>query len=184
MNQENKKQIIVAGVLGVVLVLVLVYQFAIAGGKPPVIKDTGSTTAAKPAAASSSTSTTAGPKTPTRLKQVNVNLKELQAKVQEVTFRYEDKRISRNPMTPLVGRISSGPGGVEIPVGPGSIYDIAQKKVTGIIYNDYKPLAVVDGEVVSEGHPYTDGVVLTKIEPKRVWFKWGDSEIPVELKEL
>jgi len=45
-------------------------------------------------------------------------------------------------------------------------------------------IAIVDDEVVSEGHQYADGVVLTKIEPKRVWFKLGDAEIPVELKEL
>lgn len=35
MNQDNKKQQIIAGALGVVLVLVLVYQFVIKGTSAP-----------------------------------------------------------------------------------------------------------------------------------------------------
>ena len=86
-------------------------------------------------------------------------------------------------MTPLVGRIRTQLEGLT-PIGPASTMEIAEKSVTGIVYNEYAPVAVIDDEVVSEGHQYADGVVLTKIEPKRVWFKWGDAEIPVELKEL
>jgi len=181
MNQENKKQVIIAAILGVVLVLVLIYQFAIkGGGTPPPASTAAGTAASAPAPRPS------GPPpvvTATRLKKVDVNLEELQEKVQEVTFRYETERISRSPMTPLVGRIRTVFDDYT-QSGPSNVYDIAQKSVTGIIYNQYKPLAVIDDEVVSEGHQYPDGVVLTKIEPKRVWFKWGDNEIPVELKEL
>ncbi len=179
MNQENKKQVIMAGVLGVVLVIVLVYQFAIAGGTgtPPSSSNSGGTQTASNAPVARPTVA------PTRLKKVDVDLDELREKVDVVTFRYEENRISRSPMTPLVGRIRTQLEGLT-PIGPASTMEIAEKSVTGIVYNEYAPVAVIDDEVVSEGHQYADGVVLTKIEPKRVWFKWGDAEIPVELKEL
>ncbi len=179
MNQENKKQIIMAGVLGVVLVIVLVYQFAIAGGSGTPPKPSGSSGTQT----TSNTAPTRPTVAPTRLKKVDVDLDELREKVDVVTFRYEDNRISRSPMTPLVGRIRTQLEGLT-PIGPASTMEIAEKNVTGIVYNEYAPVAVIDDEVVSEGHQYADGVTLTKIEPKRVWFKWGDAEIPVELKEL
>lgn len=180
MNQENKKQVIMAGVLGVVLVIVLVYQFAIAGGSGAPPKPSGSSGGAQTTSNSAPARPTVAP---TRLKKVDVDLDELREKVDVVTFRYEDSRISRSPMTPLVGRIRTQLEGLT-PLSPASTMEIAEKSVTGIVYNEYAPVAVIDDEVVSEGHQYADGVVLTKIEPKRVWFKWGDAEIPVELKEL
>tara|TARA_R110001592_G_scaffold22785_8_gene90285 strand:+ start:786 stop:1316 length:531 start_codon:yes stop_codon:yes gene_type:complete len=176
MNQENKKQIIFAGVLGVVLVLVLVYQFVFNTGPATVPKAPAPSTTDKLAANTSA-------KPHARLKKTDVNLEELIEKVEPLTFRYEDHRIPRNPMTPLVGRIID----VNNPslFLPASETSITQKTVTGIIYSEFEPAAIVDDELVSEGHQYADGVVLTKIEPKRVWFKLGDSSpIPVELKEL
>ncbi|MCF6286411.1 MAG: hypothetical protein L3K26_14645 [Candidatus Hydrogenedentes bacterium] len=182
MNQENKKEIIVAGVLGTVLVLVLVYQIFIAGGSGAPPGGGGSSGGVQKVATAHAPS--APSKGPTRLKKVDVDLDKLLRNIEVVTFRYEEERISRSPMTPLVGRIRvSSEGLLGAPIGT-TVYDVAQKNVTGILYSEYAPVAIVDDEVVSEGHQYADGVVLTKIEPKRVWFKWGDAEIPVELKEL
>lgn len=183
MNQENKKQIILAGILGTVLVVVLVYQVFIAGGAgtpPNVANNTGSTTS--PSSSGSTASLGAASATPERLKQVDVDLDVLLKNIEVVTFDYAKKAISRNPLTPLVGRIRTPVE--ELALSPASRHEVSQKSVTGIIYNDYKPIAVIDDEVVTEGHQYAGGVILTRIEPKRVWFKWGDAEIPVDLKEF
>lgn len=183
MNQENKKQVIIAAVLGVVLVCVLIYQFLIAGG-PAAPTQTAS---APPAAASGAapTPSAAPAAAPARLRKVDVDLDKLIRNIEPVTFIYNNERITRNPMTPLVGRVFSAsatdqPARTSI----GIDFSIRQKKVTGIIYNEYNPVAVVDDELVTEGHQYPDGVIVFRIEPKRVWFEWRDSQIPVELKEL
>jgi hypothetical protein len=181
MNQENKKQIIVAGVLGVVLVLVLVYQLFIAGGSGTPPAASGNSGGAQTVATVHAPSGAA--KAPTRLKKADVDLDKLLRNIEVVTFRYKEERISRSPMTPLVGRIRVSTEGAPLTMAA-TPFDIGEKNVTGILYSEYAPVAIVDDEVVSEGHQYADGVVLTKIEPKRVWFKLGDAEIPVELKEL
>lgn len=196
MNQENKKQVIIAGALGVVLVIVLVYQFLIAGGPAPPPKAAGNgtkTAQTTPAAKGAKTTEKASEKEdeksasaegPTRLKKVNVDLDALIQSLNVVTFVYDNERISRNPMTPLVGRIiaptEQAADGTSI-INEGTIRN---KSVSGIIYNEFNPVAIIDDEVITEGHQYPDGVVVTQIEPKRVWFKWRDSLIPVELKEL
>ncbi|MBX3178042.1 MAG: hypothetical protein KF886_11815 [Candidatus Hydrogenedentes bacterium] len=182
MNQENKKQVIIAAVLGVVLVCVLVYQFLIAGG-PAAPTQTASSRPATAAGSAPAAPATAA--TPARLRKVDVDLDKLIRNIEPVTFIYNNERITRNPMTPLVGRIFSAsatdqPARTSI----GIDFSIRQKKVTGIIYNEYNPVAVVDDELVTEGHQYPDGVIVFRIEPKRVWFEWRDSQIPVELKEL
>ena len=178
MNQENKKQIIVAGVLGVTLVLVLVYQLFIAGGAGAPPSNSGNDSTAQNVPTTHPTGIA-----PTRLRKVDVDLDKLLENIKSVTFRYKEERISRSPMTPLVGRIRVSTDGVPLTTAT-TTFDIGEKNVTGILYSEYAPVAIIDDEVVSEGHQYADGVVLTKIEPKRVWFKLGDAEIPVELKEL
>lgn len=181
MNQENKKQIILAGILGVVLVGVLLYQFLIAGGAPP--PKAGS--APKAQTAGTSTAVATRPNTPpARLQKVDVDLDKLLKNIEVVTFIYDNERISRNPMTPLVGRIFASSERTEASGPVVNEYSIREKAVSGIIYNEFNPVAIIDDEVVTEGHQYADGVVVTQIEPKRVWFQWRDSLIPVELKEL
>lgn len=195
MNQGNKKQTIIAGALGVVLVLVLVYQFLIAGGPAPPPKPAGSgatTAQTAPAAGGAPGAKPAGKagekvasaEGPARLKKVDVDLDALIESLNVVTFVYDNEKISRNPMTPLVGRViaptEQETDGTFI-INEGTIRN---KSVSGIIYNEFNPAAIIDDEVITEGHQYPDGVVVTQIEPKRVWFKWRDSLIPVELKEL
>lgn len=180
MNQENRKQIIMAAVLGVVLVGVLVYQFLIAGGPKPPTPPKGETATTRTASAKS----TSHAAEPARLKKVDVNLDQLLRNIEVVNFEYNNERISRNPMTPLVGRIFTAEGAT-VDSGPViNEFSIRQKAVSGIIYSEFSPVAIIDDEVVSEGHQYADGVVVTRIEPKRVWFQWRDSLIPVEMKEL
>jgi len=189
MNQDNKKQVILAAVLGVVLVVVLVYQLLIAGGPTPPTPPASATATATAGGAATGANTTvasaAAPAgAPARLNKVDVDLDQLLRNIEAVNFEYSNERISRNPMTPLVGRIFSTPGAVE-ETGPIlNEFSIRQKSVSGIIYSEFSPVAIIDDQVVTEGHEYADGVVVTRIEPKRVWFQWRDSLIPVELKEL
>ena len=192
MNQENKKQVFIAGALGLVLVAVLVYQFLIAGGPapPPKVPAAGATTAqAAPsgggaAGAKPAGTTIASADGPARLKKVDVDLDALIESLNVVTFVYDNEKINRNPMTPLVGRVlapTTQGAAVDQTSSPGII---RSKSVSGIIYNEFNPVAIVDDQVITEGYQYPDGVVVTQIEPKRVWFQWRDTLIPVELKEL
>ena len=178
-----------AGILGIVLVGVLIYQLLIAGGPtPPTATKAAGATATQTAARTGSAGGGGGAghanTPPARLKKVDVDLDKLLKNIEVVTFIYENERTSRDPMTPLVGRILGGETRAEqTGLIPPEI-SIRQKSVTGIIYSDFNPVAIIDDEVVTEGHQYAGGVVITKIEPKRVWFQWRDSLIPVELKEL
>jgi hypothetical protein len=183
MNQENKKQVILAAILGVVLVGVLIYQFLIAGGPTTpttTASASGGTTPAKTAPAGKAPE--AAPAA--RLKKVDVDLDKLLNSIKVVTFRYDMERISRNPMTPLVGRVFTAEGRGPAPTSAVTDLNIRQKSVTGIIYSEFNPVAIVDDEVVTEGHQYADGVAIIRIEPKRVWFEWNGTQIPVDLKEL
>lgn len=185
MNQENRKQIILAGILGVVLVCVLVYQLLIAGGPTPPQTTASSTASSSGGGSAAGAPAAQSPATPpTRLKKVDVDLDALLRNIEVVNFVYDNERISRNPMTPLVGRIFNTAEGAETSGPVINEFSIRQKSVSGIIYNEFSPVAIIDDEVITEGHQYADGVVVTRIEPKRVWFQWRDSLIPVELKEL
>ncbi len=196
MNQENKKQIIIAGALGVVLAIVLVVQYLKSGTPQTPPKAAGANApatakaateggaAAAPKAGGKTDGKVASAEGPTRLKKVDVDLDALLQNINVVTFVYDNEKINRNPMTPLVGRVIAPTAMDENDsqiISPGII---RSKSVSGIIYNEFNPVAIVDDEVITEGYQYPDGVVVTQIEPKRVWFQWRDTLIPVELKEL
>ena len=100
MNADNKKQVIIAAVLGVVLVGVLVYQFFIAGGPPPAPK-----AAKRPAQTAASTPAAGAAVQPTRLKMVDVDIDTLLKEIKVVNFDYAAEKIDRDPMTPLVGSL-------------------------------------------------------------------------------
>lgn len=120
---------------------------------------------------------------PARPNRTDVDLDAIIRSIETVSFDYESKRIGRNPMTPLVWRTpkaaarSAEEGGVRFS-------DARGRSVSGIIFSEFNRVAIIDDEVITEGHQYPDRVVVTKIEPKRVWFQWRDSLYPVELKEL
>ena len=56
--------------------------------------------------------------------------------------------------------------------------------MTGIVYDEYNPVAVIDDDVVGLGHVYPDGTKVYAIERDRVVFMIGTAKSPVELKEL
>lgn len=187
MNQEQKKMVFMV-VLFVVAIGVVVYQLMFAGkpATPAAPAKPGTTATGTPAKAGSTSATAAGTAAaagPTRLAEVNVNIDELLAGVEDVKFDYETMRIDRDPLAALVG----GPLKLELPtngtVPIGGIGSIMQKKITGIVYDEFNPMAVVDDEVVGVGHVYPNGIKVFSIERNKVTFQLGDSLIPVEMKE-
>lgn len=119
----------------------------------------------------------------------NVDLDTLLARVQEVEFDYESERLPRNPMRPLVGpmaptKLSQGQEADQDSVTSFEAERIASNmKVTGILFDEHNPMAVINGEVVSPGHHFPEGVVVDQIEEGRVTLRVQDALIPIELEE-
>jgi hypothetical protein len=110
----------------------------------------------------------------------------LLANIKEVDFDYETERLPRDPMAPLVGTLTrKAPEGTEEqPAAPPTAVQVMNKVVSGIVWDERHPLAVVDNEVVCPGYVYADGVTVESIERDRVVFKVGDSLIQNPLKEF
>ncbi len=118
MNQQNKKQIIVMAVLGVVLVAVLVYQLFIAGGpKPSAAPNSapGSRITAPAGAGAPFPGSAAGAQgaaargadgQPLTLEHTDVDVRVLLASLKQEPINYKEVRIQRDPMQPLVGKVN------------------------------------------------------------------------------
>lgn len=172
---------VLAGIVGVVAVVVVIYQLMFAGGTPPTPTPPPAAGAGGVPAPAVAAPVAAG-EAPTRLTSVNVNIDELLKGVQEVSFDYEAMRIDRDPLDPLVGQIRDQNA---LPVtGASGVLEIKRKRITGILYDEKNPQAVVDDEVVGIGHVYPNGVKVIEIQKDKVIFQLGDSPIPVEMKEL
>lgn len=139
----------------------------------------GTTSAANPAARPAAQTQ---PGDARRLKEVDVDADDLLSKVRAVTFNYAERRIERQPMRPLVGRVK--PGAVNMAQQSGTASSVLRKSITAIMIAGDATSAIVDNEVVYVGYVYPDGVQVHDIQPGRVIFKVGDSLIPVEMKEL
>jgi hypothetical protein len=190
MNQEQRKQLIIVGILGVVLVAVLVYQFTRTPPPPSGVTSASSAPAVPAEGAANQPAASAAPgqqPAKTELKHTDINIDELLANIKEVDFDYERDRMPRDPLTPLVGKmaklkVKEGEEGKV--VAPATTIEMMNKAVTGILWDSRRPLAVVDDEVVYPGYEYPNGAVVESITRDRVVFKVGDSLIEVPLKEL
>jgi hypothetical protein len=206
-GQTKKKVIIIVVLLVVALGLLwyqtrpseqdLIYQANVAaqqsGTAPAPATPAASTAAAAPAASPGAAAAAAA--TP-RLVQADVDLDELAAGIQQVAFIYEDERSARDPMRPLVGASAAmpttGKGGSQAPP-PGQAERAARlMRVTGIVWDDAHPLAVVtdrinnqrSDRVIWPGYVYHPlGIVVDTIEPDRVILRVNQSLIPIELEE-
>jgi hypothetical protein len=120
-----------------------------------------------------------------------VDLDQLLERIQSVDFDYDEERVPRNPMAPLVGpmappRLASADSQTEEQRQAAFEAQLAVRAmaVTGIIWDAYNPVAIIDDEVVGMGYEFPTGVSVEKIEPDRVIMRVNDSLVPVELKEL
>jgi hypothetical protein len=187
MNEKNKKQIIIAAILGLVLAGVLVYQFVLREGPPPPSSSKVGVKAQEAATPAVRTPMQPQEKVPAPFKAMNIQ--EMIASVEVKPIDYPQERIARNPMTPLVGvmRIKESETGQEGVVSEAltqvNIDMTAAKVVSGIIWDKQYPVAIVDDMVVHVGYVFPNGAQVAQIEPTRVLFKMGDTIIPVEMKE-
>ncbi len=170
MNPENRKQMIILGVLVGALALVGAYQF-LGAGSPP--KTPRKSTATKKAT------------TDTRINQPKFegDLDQLLAGIAEVTFDYRRATGDRpSPMQPKIATrvmIDDTSGTQQL-----RSYDVERLHVSGIVWDETDPYAVVEGEVVSNGYDYGNGLKVLSIEPDRVIFDLDGFAIPVEMEEL
>lgn len=184
MNSQ-RRQIIIVGTLGLLLVGVLFYQFAIKGVEAPATaKPAGSAPATGAAAAAAPASAAPGAATePAAAAEIDIDA--LLASIKEVDFDYEKDRVPRDVMAPLVGKVAvrTEEDGAGAPVAPATLGKVMSKVVSGIVWDESFPVAVVDNEVVEAGYEYADGTVVESIEEDHVVFRVGESLIQVELKE-
>ena len=180
MNLGNRNQIIVLVVLA--LVLAGAIGRAILRSRTPTPPPTVSTPAMAQAAPDVKIPAVV-PVNPERIKTAAVDIDTLLKEIEVVTFDYAAERIQRDPMEPLTYllRATREPGAGVL---PHTSIEVLRKNVTGIIWDEFDPLAVVDDEVVPLGHTYPSGIKVHAIEGGRVVFKVGDSEIAIEMKEL
>ena len=185
MNEQNKKQIIAVGVLAVLLIGVLVYQFVLAGDPPPA-------PSTKSAETDDAADTSAKGKKPAEkpevaanvLEATEIDIDELTQSVEVQPIDYSAVRIARNPMAPLVGSFL-GETSVDTPTtGAPPPVQAPRREVTGIIWDSVQPVAIIDNMVVHRGYVFADGVVVHDIEPTRVLLKIGESIRPLEMKEF
>lgn len=126
----------------------------------------------------------------------DVNINELIQNIREVEFKYEDAREARNPMSPLVGGTRFTPGSAASygrEAGGGAVdenlvYEANRKDVTGIIWDDTRPLAVIDDEIVGVGYVFDERILVKEIAELYVVLSLkldGNEELEIvkELKE-
>jgi hypothetical protein len=154
-----------------------------ATGKPAAGKPS---TSAKSAASSKNAAAKKGAEEDVQIKKADVNIDELLAGIKEVDFDYEQNRLPRDPLAPLVGKLAhkKDENGEEQPAAPATAVQVMNKIVSGILWDERRPLAVVDNEVVYPGYVYADGITVESIDRDRVTFKVGDSLIQNPLKEF
>lgn len=189
---DNRRQIIIAVALLVILVGVLFYQFVLAKPKPPAPSPTTSKTQTASASVSPSQQTTPksgvgsiSPTIDTLEQNVDEIIENLLSAIQIVQFNYQESVPPRNPMTPLVGTIPSTIFESETPIPSSEVTpgQVLSKKITAIIWDEYQPLAIIDNQIVTEGYTFPDRIQVYKIEPRRIVFKLDDTIFPVRIKE-
>ncbi|MBI2421188.1 MAG: hypothetical protein HYV27_00060 [Candidatus Hydrogenedentes bacterium] len=191
MNENNRNQIIIAGVLGVVLAGVLIYQFVFNSGpaplpevEPPAPLAAADGAPAPAPAAGGGVAARPASQPAVALRKVDIDIPKLIQEVQQVNFDYAAVQIDRDPMDPLVGNIVMGASLDTTNVPLITVNEIRKKKVTGIVFDGEQSVAIVDDELVAVGHEYENGISVSAIDARRVTFKVGDTLIPVELKEM
>lgn len=186
MNEEKKKQVIALVAVLLVLGGALWFSFK---------KDSSaSVVEARPTDSSQQTpAATAAAGVSSRISSVfqeaPVDLQELIENIKEVEFNYRDAHDSRNPTAALVGdpmifRARIVPG-AEGELAENLLYEANRKNLTGIIWDDVTPLAVIDNAVVYVGYEFEEPIIVKTIERDYVVLAitGEDLEVVRQLKE-
>ena len=116
------------------------------------------------------------------------DLDQLLADITEEDFDYALSKKRRNPMTPLVGEVVVARGVFGEPGSKLSRSFEAQMtargmQVTGVVWDDQNPMAVVDNEVVWPGYVFPLGIKVESIGRDHVILRVEDTLITRELEE-
>ena len=181
MSRDQMKTIVVVVLVVVGVPGALFYAFSGTGGTAAPQPDDSSTSATNVQSV---------------FEKIDLDIDELVKSIKEVGFDYTRRKSARDPMAPLAGgsRISRGTGealaglvGSDADKTRVLIYEANRKEVTGILWDDENPLAVIDDEIVHVNYAFESGIRVTKIGPTEVILvvTIGNEEIevPRELKE-
>ena len=141
MDPEQKKKAIILGVL-VLALPVLLWWF---------VFRTSPDEAAFNQAQAANQNVPGTPPIQSVFDQNPVDINELFASIQEVSFRYAEEQIPRDPMLPVsgaqIGVLGGANGGISMADEP-VVYVAQRLEVTGIIWDEDAPVAVInDGSV-------------------------------------
>jgi hypothetical protein len=187
MNPKDRNKYI----LFAVLVLGAIGMFAYQITRPPVLPEMPDRPDRPATQRTQPTAAPAGP-VGSAFVQTDVDIDQLLASVQEVDFNYDLERLTRNPMTPLVGSGATTTAFVEAPArgDMSPALTVARAMViTAIVYDETDPMAVLENktdqqvEVVTIGHEFPIGILVESIEESRVVLRVGDMRIPKLLEE-
>ncbi|MCC6796714.1 MAG: hypothetical protein IT366_16460 [Candidatus Hydrogenedentes bacterium] len=211
MNPKQKRNAIILGVLGLALVYVLytrifgeteqdrIYRENME--KSAADKAAGVTPGAAPAAGNAAVAPAASTTVKSQFQKAAVDVNQLIASIQEITFDYDTDRMQVNPMTPLVGPsahqvLASTTPGSETPgtFAPGGDSQTILRtfRVTGILWDKRDPMAVVaypmkgqlTSEVVTRGFEFPDlGIKVIDIEQERVILDANGTQVSLQLEE-
>lgn len=186
-NPKKTKQAIVLGVLGLVLAGVLGSQL-LGGGATPTTQ-AAQTGAQAPARISADALPNAEPRVASVFQHANVNLDSLVQEIKVVEFEYAKEKEERDPTWPLVGDanlLRSRKAKSAGPADPEDLLLIAKRmRVSGIIWDDKSPLAVIDDNVVGVGFEFEESIFVKAIERDRVVLgvTGREEDVVSELKE-
>lgn len=186
MNSQ-RNQIILAVVLAIVLVGVVYYQFVVkAAPTTPAKPKTAAADKARAGKASSKAADKSAADAAESEPSAPVDIYALLASIKEVDFDYSKERVPRDVMAPLVNKVAvraAEEGAAPTAIAPATLGKVMSKAVSGIVWDETYPVAVVDNEVVEPGYEYADGTAVDSIQEDYVVFRVGESLIQVELKE-
>lgn len=194
MNKASPKQLIALGILGIVLVGAIVRAvFMSPGGTTPDTESPRPRPAAQNDAAASTQGAANSTDTPAAsgvddAKQM-IDIEELRASLKTDIFDYQQYRLERDVFRPLVGDDSRAPLIVKGNEGEGEpqremLQQIADSMaLTGIIWSDKRPMAIINQQVVYPGYAFTDGIVVESIEEARVLLRVGDTVVALDMPE-
>ena len=203
----SRKQIIILAVVGLVLVVVLYFQIFGQSAEQRayqenIAKGAADQKAQQAGAAPSEPGATPAPAIPpagapagarSRFESDTVNIDDLLASVKEVDFDFDKDKPARDPMAALVGTTAKKAGGTPGAAQPASpekgpdpalVQAAKAMKVSGIMFDEKQPLAVVDNTVVGPGYTFPNTAIsVDSITRTQVILKVQNKTIPLEMKE-
>lgn len=167
MNPENRNQVIVLIVLGIVLVGV-VYMYVIR----PSMETGGGAAGGGAAASGDGRIAEIAENVETAFIEDDVDIDALLDNIQNVRFVYSERNLARNPMIPLVGQTVMNPTGPDA-FGLAETGTLPDEELlfraegldfNGVVWDRETPLAIIDNEMVHVGYTFD----VTDIKVKEI----------------